>query len=374
MKNSTVIHVISGLQQAGAETLLFRLLGSSQKNDSTEHIVLSLTTLGYYGKRLQDIGIEVHVFNLSKWNFALQLINIFNFLNKIRPACVHCWMYHGNLIGGAVAKLSGIKNIIWSIHHLDVNRKSLSFSSYIASKLGGFFSSVIPHKIIYVSQASMDEHTINGYHNGNNLLINNFVDTESFFPSVEKRSFMRSKFNIDSDVFVVGCVARWNTCKGHKYLFAALNKLKRQGRDFCCVLIGVGMNPYNENLIQLLTTFDLNENIILMDCVDNVEDVYPMFDMHVLPSVSEAFGLVTIEAMSCGIPVLSSNVGSSFLIINNSEYIYNYDDINLLARRLISRMDNYNDNNSIGLILRARVQEFFSLKSALDNYHIAWFR
>lgn len=372
MKNKTVIHVISGLQQAGAETLLYRLLTSIEVNSEIKHIVISLTTLGFYGGKLKDVGIEVHALNLNKFNFLLKFFQLLNLLNKMNPICVHCWMYHGNLIGGVIAKLAGIKNILWSVHHLNVDKKSLSLSSYIFSKLGGLLSSTIPHKIIYVSQASMAEHIRSGYINKDNFLIYNFVNTAAFFPSIDKRCFMRSKYNIEQDVFVIGCVARWNPCKGHKYLFNSLNKIKNKGREFKFVLVGVGMNSHNKPLIQLLTKFNLNHDVILLDCVDNIEDIYPMFDIHVLPSVSEAFGLVTIEAMSCGVPVLSSNVGSSSLIINNSQYIYNYDDVTLLANKLIHRMDDSIANNFIGEALRSRVKKKFSLITALKGYQNAW--
>lgn len=373
MNNKTTIHIISGLQQAGAETLLYRLLESDKVNREIKHVVISLTDLGFYGKRFKDIDIEVHTLNLSVWNFFLKYFQLFYLLSKNNPACVHCWMYHGNLIGGVIAKLAGVKNIIWSVHHLNVDKSSLSLSSYIASKLCSLLSPIIPHKIIYVSQASMDEHIKSGYRNKRNLLIYNFVNTKKFVPSLDKRNFMRTKYKIDQDVFVIGCVARWNECKGHKYLFDSLSKIKSKGREFKFVLVGVAMNSYNQPLMQLLKKFKLNDHVILLDCIDNIEDIYPMFDIHVLPSISEAFGLVTIEAMSCGVPILSSNVGSSSLIIDNSRYIYNYDDVNLLANKLIKRMDESDKNHFIGETLRERVEQIFSLVTALKAYQKAWF-
>ncbi|WP_154581755.1 hypothetical protein [Vibrio cholerae] len=96
-----IVHVITGLQQAGAETLLFRLVSSDVEN---KHVIVSLTSMGYYGEILSKAGFEVHEINFTIGRLLGSSYKLFKVLSKHHTAVVHCWMYHANFIGGIAAK------------------------------------------------------------------------------------------------------------------------------------------------------------------------------------------------------------------------------------------------------------------------------
>ena len=366
-----IIHIITGLEQAGAETLLFRLIESS--ND-LNHIVISLTGKGYYGPKLTSMNVQVYVLNLNKINFFSGINKLYSLLKTTtdnEDVTVHCWMYHSNLIGGIIAKLAGIKNILWSIHHLDIG--SLSISTRSIARLGGFISSLLPTKIIFVSDKALSNHVSVGYAEVNSQIIYNFVDTDKFLPSVIHRNNFRNKYCIDENAKVIGCVARWHPVKNHETLFKAFKALKtlNEKQDFTLVLVGPGLLSSNVSVVAQLTKYNIINDTILAGSIDNLEVVYPGFDLHVLPSLSEAFGLVTLEAMSCGVPVISSDVGLSRLIINSDDYIFFPEDYQALTNRLIKHFK-LEEKKLLCINDNTKVKSIFSLENSLKNYRSIW--
>ena len=101
-----VLHIITGLEDGGAEAVLYGLCTEDTKN---KHIVVSLKGEGKYGKLLNKKGIICYSLNKK-------IANIFKLIWIIRrekPDVIQTWLYHGNLIGGSIAKMTGCKKIMW---------------------------------------------------------------------------------------------------------------------------------------------------------------------------------------------------------------------------------------------------------------------
>ena len=116
-----ILHIISGLNDGGAESLLFNFLCNSENNIN---FVISLKGKGKYGEMIEEKGIKIFYFNFA---FDLSLISNFICLTKIirliKPDIVQTWLYNADLLGGCAAYLANSKNIFWGIHHgsLDKN-------------------------------------------------------------------------------------------------------------------------------------------------------------------------------------------------------------------------------------------------------------
>lgn len=68
-----------------------------------------------------------------------------------------------------------------------------------------------------------------------------------------------------------------------------------------------------------------NKNIKFVGKVDNLNEYYNMADIFVFPTKYEAFGLCTLEAMACGLPVITTNIGAGGLITNHKNGVW-FDD------------------------------------------------
>jgi glycosyltransferase involved in cell wall biosynthesis len=116
------------------------------------------------------------------------------------------------------------------------------------------------------------------------------------------REAARARFGLPLTGFVIGFVGRLDPCKGIEYLLEAI-RTANLGDDDRVLLIGAG--PDERRLRDMAERLGVNRHIVWAGRVNEPGNVYAAIDVFVLPSVFEAFGLVLIEAMAAGVPVLA---------------------------------------------------------------------
>lgn len=135
------------------------------------------------------------------------------------------------------------------------------------------------------------------------------VNTTLFTPSDAKGSGNRN---------VVLFVGRLVALKGILYMVRAIPLILKEHPNTLFVFIGPGdKNPYVEELSKWRVK---NENFLFLGQIDHVSLAkwFSLSDIYVLPSLSESFSLTLLEAMSCGLTVVVSNVGGPSEIIENN--------------------------------------------------------
>ena len=150
-----VIHIITGLQRGGAETLLSNLC----KFDTQHiHTIISLSELKDSESVLNDQP-NVCVYSLNFPNGKIRLSGLFKLyklIKQIKPDMVQTWMIHADMIGGIVARLAGVKNIFWSVHYTNLVKGRSKKSTILLTKINAFLSYFIPKKIIYCAEKSRE--------------------------------------------------------------------------------------------------------------------------------------------------------------------------------------------------------------------------
>jgi len=140
----------------------------------------------------------------------------------------------------------------------------------------------------------------------------NGVDSNNFY-SAPKDNILLEKYEITEDekiVLFVGGLDKAHYFKGIEYLIEAMSRLRNS--QYLWRLLIVGEGDLKKYYVSLVDQFRLKSKVIFAGYVSN-EDLpkyYNLADVAVLPSVdkSEAFGLTLVEAMSCGKPVVASNL------------------------------------------------------------------
>lgn len=149
------------------------------------------------------------------------------------------------------------------------------------------------------------------------------VDTDLFSKKPHDVASLKRKFNIQGPVILfVGRLIDW---KGTAYLINAMPAVIRLFPAAKALIIGSG--PLKDELLILTETLDLRGHVIFIDAVAQEELVsfYSMADVFVLPSIvnekgeTEGLGVVALEAMACGLPVIGSDVGGIPDIIRDEE-------------------------------------------------------
>ena len=369
-----VLHIITGLKNAGAEAILYRVV-----TDNTyfiEHEVVCLTGEGFYSSILRANGIKVTILNIGSFiTLILGVVKLFNLIKSTKPDIVQTWMYHGDIIGGVVAKLAGINRIFWGIHSTFLKPNETKFLTKFAVKVSIWLSYFIPYKIICCSETALNSHKELGYCTDKMIVINNGFDTDKFVPNINKRNRTRELLKIDEDVFVIGMIARWHPVKDHKTLLNALCLIKPNVDKWKCILVGDGMLNSNDELYSLIKLNGLENLIICLGPQQDITDNLNVIDVHVLSSGSESFGNVTAEAMSCAVPCIMTDVGESQKLLNDIGWIVPPRNFVKLSDAILSAYTEFKNLQKWDLLknsCRERIIANYSMDKMINSYNSAW--
>ena len=156
-----ILHIITSLLDGGAEGVLYRLCSQDKIN---EHLVISLTDKGKYGKLLSKNGIRVYSLNLkSSRQYIIALFKLIKIIKKEKADIVQTWLYHADFFGSIAAKLAGVKNLIWNVRHSDFNQDYPKKSVLFLVKLLSILSYILPKRIIFCSKKSIKIHKNIGF-------------------------------------------------------------------------------------------------------------------------------------------------------------------------------------------------------------------
>lgn len=372
-----VLHIITGLGQGGAESVLFRLATYPEAN--VEHVVVSLTDEGIYGERLRAAGVAVHVLGMKRGRVSLGgFLALRALIAAERPDAVQTWMYHADLIGGLAARLAGVRAIAWGIRNSGELLERSSRSARMVLRACALLSGRIPKAIVCAAQKSAERHADKGYDRARMVVIANGYDLSRYAPNAEARSRVRAQWGVPQDVPAIGCVARWDPLKDHANLLRAIAALVRDGRDagLRCVLIGRGMDTDNAELGALVDKLGLRDRLVLAGPSDDVPAAMNGLDLHVLSSCAEGFPNVVAEAMACGVYCVVTDVGDAAYIVGDAGVVVPPEQPEALARGIETALREVaaRGRERAGEAGRARVLENFDIARMVQSYTAVWRR
>lgn len=155
------------------------------------------------------------------------------------------------------------------------------------------------------------------------------IDFEKFDPEMVRAEYEREKWGIPQDSIVIGLVGRIDPAKGQAtFIRAAAGLMKGRAtalRDkIRFVIVGEETRGSSENYLaelkKMVKDFHLEDCVVFAGFQENIPEVMKAFDIFVMPSRQEAFGLVALEAMAMQTPVVISDGGSADEIVGDSEY------------------------------------------------------
>ncbi len=315
-----ITHVITGLNDGGAEAVLYRLV---LQDRPARHQVVSLMDEGKYGPLLREAGFSVACLNMPRGRLTLGgLCRLWRLLRAERPDVVQTWMYHGDLIGGVIARLAGVARICWGIRHTTLEPGKSARSTIWIARLNARLSRWVPNAIVCCAEKAREVHEALGYAAHKMVVIPNGYDLQRFRPDAQAREWLRRELGVAEYDCLLGMVGRFDPQKDHANLIAALSQLKQTGASFRCVLVGAGLTQDNAAITAWIVAHGLERHVVLLGQRNDVPVVMNALDVHVLSSAyGEAFPNVLAEAMACGTTCVTTNVGDAALIVGDTGWV-----------------------------------------------------
>jgi glycosyltransferase involved in cell wall biosynthesis len=206
-------------------------------------------------------------------------------------------------------------------------------------------------------------------------LIPNGISTAKFRPPDEReRQDARRQLGLTQDHFVVAHVGRLTAVKGHDVLFRAAAAMPDAADRLRILCLGTGDKA--EELVAMARSLGLASKVQFLGYRDPLQ-VYWAADALALPSRSEGFPLVVLEAMGCGAIPLRTPAAGAFDQIDDGQcgYIFPFDDHAWLARLLSQLMANPQTSSRLRLAAidtaRKRFDVSVMASRTLDTYRAA---
>lgn len=370
-----VLHIITGLNDGGAEGVLTRLCLHSK---GVRHVVISLMDSGKYGPVLQAAGITVYCLGLNPRKPSLfKLYGLIKLIRDERPDVVQTWMYHADLLGGIAARLAGIKRVFWGIRMSSLEKgKSTRLTLWIV-RLCALLSSWLPEAIICCANKALTVHASIGYAAAKLRVIPNGYDLTCFKPDVAAGEQVRHELGLCENELVIGKVGRFDPLKDHFNLLDALALVAEQQIHFRCLLVGKGLSPDNAVLVARIVKLGLQDRLLLLGQRTDIPAVMNALDLHVLSSLSEGFPNVLAEAMACGTPCVSTDVGDALEIIGDAQACCPAQDAQALAGLIVKLAQEWQQAPSAWhcrkVVSTQRIEERFSIEAMVEAYQVCWF-
>ena len=145
------------------------------------------------------------------------------------------------------------------------------------------------------------------------------------------RAQFRDELGIDERTLLIGIIARYSPVKGYNVFLEMARELLEKKHDINFVMIGTDVVKSNYELNEDLNRLNISGHSFLLGERVDVETAMNGMDILVCPSFSESFGLVVVEALACGVPVVCSDLEVLRLIVGD-EYTAPVGDSHLLAK------------------------------------------
>ena len=135
-------------------------------------------------------------------------------------------------------------------------------------------------------------------------------------------------------------------------------------------LVLIGDGPDRSECERLARQLDIHDKVKFLGKQDGLVEILSCSDLFLIPSQSESFGLAALEAMACGIPVISSSVGGLPELVkhNESGFIAEIGDIERMAKYAIDLLTNDKKYELFSKNSRDRAVNVFDISKVVPLY------
>ncbi len=358
-----VLHIIPAIGQGGAERLLSDIVARAGRR--AEHRILTLTDMPaffpYPGAAISSLGMRRG--RVSPWALAQAARAV----RAARPAVIHAWLYHGNLLASLLPR--GGAPLIWSIHNTTLP-PAVSGLTRAVNRAGALLSGRSPWRIVYCAPEARQLHEGLGYAHGPGLVLENGVDFSAFAFSVRARERQRAAWGLEDGILAIGCASRFDPQKDHAGLARAFALLDRP--DARLVLAGAGCTADNPALMSALVDAGVAGRTLPLGPVDDMPAFHAAIDVLAIGSAfGEALPMVGLEAVAAGLPIAGTRLGAIPNLVLDPAHLARPGSADSLARALRAAAETYGPNRPAPAALARleRLRARYDIGAVADAYH-----
>ncbi len=347
-------------QRGGGELMVLHLMQQGQ-DLGVEWLVVFLSN-GPMVQQVRALGVTAVVIDAGRLRevprYLAAVQRIARLVRRENVDLLFGWMNQGHLYGSPAAKLAGIPAAWYQIGlpltpgwndrmATRLPAAGILACSQAAADAQARLAPVRPMRIVYPG-----------------------VELERFEPEhLPSPSEAKQKLGLPLTGPLIGIVGRLQRWKGMHVLIESLPEVLRTHPDAHCVVVGGDHAPepeYPAFLRERIGTLNLTDKVTLAGLQSNVPEWMQAMDVIVHASDHEPFGIVVIEAMALGKPVVAGDAAGPTEVITDgvNGLLTPYGDAPALARAILHYLDDPEFARKTGAAARARALEFSTRRYA----------
>lgn len=261
------------------------------------------------GKILENAGIPVWYLGKGKYS-PLNFSALVSLIRREKISLLHCHGYNAANFGRMAGRFCNIPVIV---HEHGVLK--IQAHQYIADLVLRRFTTAG----VAVSEA-VKEFMVSGRAVPRNIIsvLPNGISLDKFrsVPDSETAA-IRKELKIANECRIIGSVGRLDPVKGIDHLVQAVPEIVREFPYIKIVLVGEG--SMHDELVDMTRRLKIENNVVFAGFRQNVAPFFAMFDVVVMPSISEGFPYTAIEALASRTPLVATRVGGLPEIIEHAK-------------------------------------------------------
>lgn len=346
-----ILHVITSLAIGGAEKLMVDLLPRLKEKGHEVELLLFRKCESHFYAQLEDAGIKIHHLSETNQNVysPFNILRLRKFIGKYDVIHTHntaCQLFV------PLARALSLKKqtIVTTEHSTNNRRRSNKLFYYLDKWMYSKYS-----KIICISEKA--ELSLLKY-------IDSFQNTITICNGVNLNKFLSLVQNIrNNSKFLITMVAALRIEKDHHTLIRALALLPE---NFTLQLAGDGVCRHD--LEQLVSSLHLENRVSFLGMRSDIPEILHNSDFCVLSSHWEGFGLVAVEAMASGLPMIASNVDGLREVVQGAGILFEHGNSKQLADIILNLSKNPELYAKTAKACQERAKQF-DISFMVENYN-----
>ena len=362
-----VAHIIKATRISGAEAHLLALLPGLRERGVDARLIMLVEPdkpMDDMLQRAEACGIPTSRLSIGRDIDPRALWKLRRAIRGIKPDLLHTHLVHADLYGYLAGRAAGASLVISSRHNDDPFRyrdrwRRIHRWLWRRVDAGIAISHAIKNFAVEIEDAPAEKITV--VHYGDDSLWQSDSDIR------EARERLRTELGLPPDARILGMVCRLVEQKGIPYALDATRRVQDSCKNTHLVIAGDGEKAVE--LRRLAKALGIAERAHWLGWREDAADLMAGFDILLMPSLWEGFGLVLLEAMSRRVPVIASRVSAIPEIVVHGEtgILIEPRDVEGMAAAITRLLSDRTLRMHMGLLAAARVEEHFSRQRMVDN-------
>ena len=361
MDKLSILQINSSKTWAGGETHIKDLIkGLSEKNHN-----IFLAVRSQIAGSFEDMDVNLKVLPLKNSIDFYSVWKLAKIIKKNKIDIIHVHNGKDYWLAVLAQYFAGRAKIVATRHILKPLGNSFLHKKMFA-KIDQFIAVSKKVKDNLIKENNVSPEKIKVIYNGMDLSNYNNINSE----------YLYSELNIKKDNFIIGSVGTLCNRKNQKLLIDIAKKIELDNIKF--IIVGQDFSDkkkYKNGFLNKINQNNLEDKFIMTGYRTDVPELMNFFDLLVVPSKSEAFGLVAIEAMAAGTPVIANKIDGLKEVIknNNSGILVSDNNINEYKTSILNIYNNKDLMNKYINNGYKRVKSKFSLKKMIKSVEKIYF-